>query len=123
MSSRQRFVAALSIACVTVVVVAVMALAGTSSPPIPPWIGSDGTIDMSRVPDQVPIGGPTGQIVGFADKSALYSLPDTAPEEVNAPQTARYIPVHDARGRQVGYLVDDRGFVACANAKAPIPKC
>lgn len=60
-------------------------------PPGPPaWVDSDGLVDLSRLPDGVPLGDANGEIMGYADPLTFGGeFPPTAPDVVPSPQPAR----------------------------------
>ncbi len=39
-------------------------LAREPVPPPPPWVNADGTIDMEKMPDRLPLIGLTGEVIG-----------------------------------------------------------
>ena len=50
---------------------AVLAVAGDDSPSRPPWVSADGTIDLSKAPDEFEVSGPDGRKVVCGNGSTL----------------------------------------------------
>ena len=57
-----------AVVTVGVLTVAVGVSAADTPSPDPPWARSDGSVDMSKMPDIMPVGGPEGQIIGWTYK-------------------------------------------------------
>lgn len=103
----------------------VMAQAGSSRPaPMPPWVDSDHGVDVGKLPDLVPVGGPDGSVVGYVDSKSLMGGPVHAPVQgeddgvtEGDPGATHVDPrdtspvVMDAAGRPVGSLTSE-GFRA-----------
>lgn len=52
-----------------------------TDPPPPPWVNEDGTVDLSEVPDQLPVSGPDGEVAGYVDSDEVFGPPPLTPEE------------------------------------------
>jgi hypothetical protein len=70
---------------------AVLAVAGDDPPGPPPWVRSDGTIDLSKAPDEFEVSGPNGTEVVCANgrklkvrKELLLGPPGKTPDELRA---------------------------------------
>jgi hypothetical protein len=75
---------------------AVLAVAGDDPPSQPPWVKADGTIDLSKAPDQFEVSGPDGQKVVCGNgrslkvrKELLLGPPPKTPDQL---QTERPAP-------------------------------
>ena len=88
------------------------AFAGDETPPRPPWVNEDGTIDLDKAPTRMPIAGSDGQTLGWIQPN--WDPPSWGPTNVNDPQPgdpgyeARKIPVTNEAGDVIlGYLEPD----------------
>ena len=70
---------------------AVLAVAGDDPPSQPPWVNADGTIDLSKAPDEFEVSGPDGRKVVCGNgrtlkvrKELLLGPPPKAPAELRA---------------------------------------
>lgn len=82
----------------TLVVTGVMAQQGDVPPP-PPWVNADGTVDLSKKPDRMPVADQTGRIVGWVTLPKADSPPGLADQ--------KEFPVTNDRGEVVGYMKPD----------------
>lgn len=80
---------------------AVFAVGGDEPPHTLPWVASDGTIDVSKAPDEFEVSGPDGKEVVCANgkklkvrKELLLGPPPKTPDELRAART-------DAAGRDL----------------------
>ena len=70
---------------------AVLAVAGDDPPSQPPWVNADGTIDLSKAPDEFEVSGPDGRKVVCGNgrtlkvrKELLLGPPPKVPAELRA---------------------------------------
>jgi hypothetical protein len=78
-------------------------------PPPPPWVNPDGTTDLAKLPDKVPVGDRTGRIIGYVDKTDAFG-PPPEPTAPGVPSRSHPTPVKNERGEVIGYL-GPSGFV------------
>lgn len=104
-----------TVAGVSVGLLAARVLASDDPPP-PPGLQPDGTLDVSQMPDCIPVGRGDGtdEIAGCVDRDLLFA-PPTAPPPINKQATNQQaeagFPVKDEAGEIVGYYIPDVGFV------------
>ena len=95
---------------------------GDQPPPQPAWEKPDGTLDMNKVPDRVPIADFEGNIAGYASKEDIYG--DNTPSRPPGMSFEAYVdgvaegtieeplvPVTDKDGNLVGHVVPGGSFV------------
>ena len=80
---------------------------GLAPEPNPPWVNPDGTIDIDKVPDRMPVSDRNGNMVG-------YMLVDKNPNDDPNPGDPGFeewnygpIPVTNESGELVGYMQSD----------------
>lgn len=77
----------------------------------PPGTRPDGTWDLSKVPERIPVGNSEGDVVGYADRDVVFA-PPPGPEVSEEP-----IPVFEDESRNlVGHLTVN-GFVPLDSAE------
>lgn len=86
----------------------------------PVWVRDDGSVDVSKVPDLIPVqmcAPAEGDCLGYIDARFVYPelLPADAPINSELGYQPGPSPVTDASGVLVGYLVPDVGFVSKAD--------
>lgn len=63
------------------VVFSVASAQAEGPPPPPPWVNADGTVDHSRMPDQIPVLNSRGEVVDHIRTEQLAPLPDLTPAQ------------------------------------------
>jgi hypothetical protein len=70
---------------------AVLAVTQDAPPAPPPWVGADGTVDISKAPDELEVSGPNGEVVVCANgrrlkvrKELLFGPPAKTPAQLRA---------------------------------------
>lgn len=73
----------------------VYAVTNDEPPAAPPWIQSDGSVDISKAPDVIEVSGPDGEIVVCSNgrrlkvqKELLFGPPSATPTELRARRAA-----------------------------------
>jgi hypothetical protein len=74
---------------------AVLAVAGDDRPDTPPWVAADGSIDISKAPNELEVSGPDGKKVVCANgrtlkvrKEQLLGPPPRTPDQLRAERAA-----------------------------------
>ena len=87
----KRYVVVAAAVAVLVGTGAVLAVAGDDKPSALPWVAADGTIDLSKAPDEFEVSGPDGKKVVCANgrtlkvrKELLLGPPQQTPDELRA---------------------------------------
>lgn len=57
-------------------------------PPPPPWVNENGTVDIDKMPDEIPLLDANGEVCGYIDRDELYREP-TAEEMRQAREEQR----------------------------------
>jgi hypothetical protein len=91
----KRYVSVAVAIAVFVGAAAVLALAGDDAPTAPPWVRADGTIDVSKAPDEFGVSGPDGEEVVCSNgrrlkvrKELLLGPPPGRPDQLRAERPA-----------------------------------
>lgn len=104
-----------------------LAMAGSDQPP-PPGLRPDGTLDVSQLPECVPVGmgDGTDAIAGCVDRELLFAPPSDVPPlgvgkggGKGGPPAEVGLPVRGPAGEIVGYYFPDLGFVPDPSTEAP----
>jgi hypothetical protein len=87
----KRYISVVVAVVALVGIAAVLAVAGDDPPSQPPWVKADGTIDLSKAPDEFEVAGPDGRKVVCGNgrtlkvrKELLLGPPPKSPEALRA---------------------------------------